>query len=107
MTREAELIRALAEDLALEILTSYTGDDFKDADFTSLGDAAVYLEQHGSGPGPALQQLIVKSKSRQEVTCPGLTHLPSLASHRTGSPLLRLARTNLRMALLGRQQRHP
>ena len=24
MTREAELIRALAEDLALEILTSYT-----------------------------------------------------------------------------------
>jgi hypothetical protein len=60
MTREAELIRALAEDLALEILTSYTGDDFKDADFTSLGDAAVYLEQHGSGPGPALQQLIVK-----------------------------------------------
>jgi hypothetical protein len=58
MTREAELIRALAEDLAVEILASYTGDDFKDADFTSLGDAAVYLEQHGKGPGPALQQLI-------------------------------------------------
>ena len=60
MTKEAELIRALAEDLALEILTSYTADDFQDADFTSLGAAAVYLEQHGSGPGPALQQLIAK-----------------------------------------------
>ena len=28
MTREAELIRALAEDLALEILTWYTAEDF-------------------------------------------------------------------------------
>jgi len=55
MTREAELIRALAEDLALEILTSYTAEDFADADFTSLGNAAVYLEEHGSGPGPSLQ----------------------------------------------------
>jgi hypothetical protein len=36
MAREAELIRALAEDLALEILTSYTADDFEDADFSSL-----------------------------------------------------------------------
>ena len=60
MKREAELIRALAEDLAVEILTSYAVGDFQDADFTSLGDAAVYLEQHGSGPGPALQQLIAK-----------------------------------------------
>jgi hypothetical protein len=60
MTKEAELIRALAEDLAVEILTSYTADDFQDADFTSLGDAAVYLEQYGSGLGPALQQLIAK-----------------------------------------------
>ena len=32
MTREADLIRALAEDLALEILTSYTAEDFEDAD---------------------------------------------------------------------------
>ncbi len=40
---EADLIRALAEDLALEILASYTPEDFADADFTSLGEAAVYL----------------------------------------------------------------
>ncbi len=60
MTQEAELIRALAEDLALEILASYTADDFEGADFTSLGRAAVYLEQHGSGPGPALQELFAK-----------------------------------------------
>jgi hypothetical protein len=61
--REAELIRALAEDLALEILTSYTEEDFEDADFTSLGNAAVYLEEHGTEPGPALQQLIAKVQS--------------------------------------------
>jgi hypothetical protein len=60
MTREVELIRALAEDLALEILTSYTAEDFEDADLTSLGNAAVYLQEHGTGPGPALQQLIAK-----------------------------------------------
>ena len=60
MTREAELIRALAEDLAFEILTSYTAEDFADADFTSLGNAAVYLEEHGSGSGPSLQELIAK-----------------------------------------------
>ena len=29
MPREAELIRALAEDLALEILTSYTAQDLR------------------------------------------------------------------------------
>jgi hypothetical protein len=34
--REAELIRALAEDLALEILTSYTEEDFEGSDLTSL-----------------------------------------------------------------------
>jgi hypothetical protein len=34
MTPDIELIRALAEDLAVEILASYTADDFKDADFT-------------------------------------------------------------------------
>ena len=57
---EADLIRALAEDLALEILASYNPDDFTDADFTSLGEAAVYLTQHETGPGPALQELIAK-----------------------------------------------
>ena len=31
-----------------------------DADFTSLGAAAVYLTQHEQGPGPALQELIAK-----------------------------------------------
>ena len=34
---EVDLIRALSEDLALEILASYTPEDFADADFTSLG----------------------------------------------------------------------
>ena len=60
MTREAELIRALAEDLAVEILASYSAEDFRDADFTSLGQAAVYLEEHGSEPGPAFLELVVK-----------------------------------------------
>ena len=36
MTPESELIRALAEDLALEILASYTPEDFEAADFSSL-----------------------------------------------------------------------
>jgi hypothetical protein len=64
MTREAELIRALAEDLALEILTSYmSAEDFEDADFSSLGKAVVYLEEQGDGPGPALQELIAKIQS--------------------------------------------
>jgi len=57
---EADLIRALAEDLALEILASYKPEDFADADFTSLGEAAVYLGQHEQGPGPALQELIAR-----------------------------------------------
>ena len=57
---EADLIRVLAEDLAVEILASYTPEDFADADFTSLGEAAVYLAQHEPGPGPALQELIAK-----------------------------------------------
>src|SRR5215216_5102392 len=39
---EVDLIRALSEDLALEILASYMPEDFADADFTSLGEAAVY-----------------------------------------------------------------
>src|SRR5215218_1796214 len=83
MTKEAELIRALAEDLALEILTSYTADDFQDADFTSLGDAAVYLEQHGSGPGPALQQLIAKvQKPAGSDPSSGPPVPPSSGSHR-------------------------
>ena len=62
MTREAELIRALAEDLALEILGSYTPEDFEAADFTSLGKAAVYLADHEDGPGPVLQELIAKTQ---------------------------------------------
>ena len=60
MSVEAELIRALAEDLALEILASYAAEDFNDADFTSLGRAARYLAEHGSAPGPALEELIAK-----------------------------------------------
>ena len=60
MCPEVELIRALSEDLALEILASYAPEDFADADFTSLGKAAVYLADHGSAPGPALEELITK-----------------------------------------------
>ena len=60
MSPEVELIRGLAEDLALEILASYAPEDFMDADFTSLGKAAVYLSEHGSAPGPALEELITK-----------------------------------------------
>jgi hypothetical protein len=64
MTQETDLIRALAEDLALEILASYTSaEDFEGADFSSLGRAAVYLEEHADGPGPALQELIAKVQS--------------------------------------------
>jgi hypothetical protein len=48
---EADLIRALAEDLALEILASYTPDDFADADFTSLGEAAAGADRQGSESG--------------------------------------------------------
>ena len=40
---EAALIRALSEDLALEILAFYTPEDVADSDFTSLGEAAVYF----------------------------------------------------------------
>ncbi len=60
MTPEAKLIRALAEDLALEVLTSYTPEDFEGADFTSLGEAFVYLREHDEGPGPALEELVKK-----------------------------------------------
>ena len=59
LSREVELIRALAEDLAIEILASYTGEDFADADLTSLGSAAVFLSEHDA-LGPSLQRLIVK-----------------------------------------------
>lgn len=64
MTSEAELIRALAEDLAIEILAAYTTEDFESADFTSLGQAFLYLRVHGQGPGPSLEQLIRKVQSQ-------------------------------------------
>lgn len=60
MRTEAKLIRALAEDLALEVLASYRPDDFQGADFSSLGEAVVYLRNHDEGPGPALEELIRK-----------------------------------------------
>jgi hypothetical protein len=46
MTPEVELIRALAEDLALEILVSYTPEDFQQADFTSLGMGLLHESSH-------------------------------------------------------------
>ena len=58
--REVELIRALAEDLALEILASYKPEDFEDADFTTLGQALAYLTEQGRVPGPALERLMDK-----------------------------------------------
>ena len=52
LSPEVELTRALAEDLAIEILASYTDDDFADADLSSLGSAAVYLSEYDAlGPG--------------------------------------------------------
>jgi len=60
MSPEVELIRVLSEDLALEILACYVPEDFADADFTSLVKAAVYLADHSSAPGPALEELITK-----------------------------------------------
>ena len=63
MSPEAKLIRALAEDFALEVLASYGADDFAEADFSSLGQAVVYLRDHEDGPGPALEELIRKVQS--------------------------------------------
>jgi hypothetical protein len=65
MSPEFELIRALAEDLALEILASYSAEDFADADFTTLGKAAVYF---GSAPGAALEELSQKFRERRVQT---------------------------------------
>jgi len=57
---EVELIRALAEDLALEILAAYKPEDFEEADFSSLGQVLAYLTERGEAPGPALNQLMAK-----------------------------------------------
>ena len=51
MSPEGQLIRALAEDLALEILAAYSAEDFADADFTTLGKAAVYWPTMARLPG--------------------------------------------------------
>ena len=64
MCPEVELIRALSEDLALEILASYAPEDFADADFTSLGKAAVYLADHGSAPGARTRRANHESSER-------------------------------------------
>lgn len=64
MSPELELIRALAEDLSLEILASYTPDDFSEADFTNLGKAAVYLAEHA--PLPALRSNSSSGKSSRQ-----------------------------------------
>jgi hypothetical protein len=64
--RELDLIRALAEDLAIEILASYTDDDFADADFSSLALAAIYLSEHDA-LGPSFQELVVKLQAVKRV----------------------------------------
>jgi len=63
MSAETKLIRALAEDLALEILASYSPEDSDGAEFTSLGQAFVYLQEHGEEPGPAFEELTKKVQS--------------------------------------------
>ena len=63
MSAETKLIRALAEDLALEVLASYSPSDFESADFTSLGQAFVYLREHGEEPGPVFDELTKKVQS--------------------------------------------
>ena len=63
MSAETKLIRALAEDLALEVLASYSPEDFKTADFTSLGQAFVHLREHGEEPGPVFDELTKKVQS--------------------------------------------
>ena len=68
-SRELELIRALAEDLAIEILASYTDEDFADADFSSLGLAAVYLSEQDA-LGPSFQELVVKLQTIKHVAQP-------------------------------------
>jgi hypothetical protein len=59
LTREVQLIRALAEDLSIEILASYADEDFAEADLLTLGSAAVYLSEHDA-VGPSFQELLVK-----------------------------------------------
>lgn len=63
MSAETKLIRALAEDLAVEVLASYAPEDFKGADFTSLGQAFVYLRENGEEPGPAFEELTRRVQS--------------------------------------------
>ena len=67
MSDERDLIRALAEDLAIEILAAYAAEDFADADFTSLGRAIAYLAEHGEDPGPSVQELFIKIEAVQAV----------------------------------------
>jgi hypothetical protein len=88
MTPEAELIRALAEDLALEILASYTLDDFKDADFTSLGKAALYLAEHEEGPGPALQEVLNGGRDLAAGGSQPISHLRQAVDLRAGLKIL-------------------
>jgi len=42
---------------------SYSPEDFKSADFTSLGQVFVYLREHGEEPGPAFEELTKKVQS--------------------------------------------
>src|SRR3954471_20459582 len=67
---EADLIRALAEDLALEILASYNPDDFTDADFTSLGLAVTLTVKGAGGQNRAdrLQQGRIRHRSNRTGT---------------------------------------
>ncbi len=73
MSAETKLIRALAEDLAVQILASYSPEDFKGADFTSLGQAFIYLREHGEEPGPAFGELTKKVQSSHNTACVSTT----------------------------------
>jgi len=77
MTREAELIGALAEDLALEMLASSPSEEeFHDVDFTSRSQAAAYREEQADGVGPALQKLIARVQSAAGTSAEGRSRPP-------------------------------
>ncbi len=63
MSAETKLIRALARTSRLRFWPLKSPEDFKGADFTSLGQAAIYLSEHGEEPGPAFEELTKKVQS--------------------------------------------
>jgi hypothetical protein len=65
----------LAEDLAIEILASYSDEDFADADLSRIGSAAVYLSEYDA-LGPSFQQLPSSKSSAEALNPSALTKEP-------------------------------